>query len=78
MCMFLAINTSSITLVASSVIAYRLAAGSKNPTEIIGPTIVATIASTIAAIIAIKVFEKISKAKNLKNKQNNLETTLEK
>lgn len=78
MCMFLAINTSSITLVASSVIAYRLAAGSKNPTEIIGPTIVATIASTVAAIIAIKVFEKISKAKSLKNKQNNLETTLEK
>ena len=33
--MFLAINTSSVTLVASSVIAYRLAAGSKNPAEIL-------------------------------------------
>lgn len=63
MCMFLAINTSSITLVSSSIIAYRLAAGSKNPAEIIGPTLVATIASTAAAIIAIKIFEKISKNK---------------
>ncbi len=77
MCMFLAINTSSITLVASSVIAYRLSAGSKNPTEIIGPTIVATIASTIAAIIAVKIFEKISKNKNSKNKQKDLETRVE-
>lgn len=63
MCMFLAINTSSVTLVASSVIAYRLAAGSNNPTEIIGPTIVATLASTTAAIISVKIFEKISKKK---------------
>lgn len=63
MCTFLAINTSSITLVASSVVAYRLAAGSKNPAEIIGPTIVATVASTAAAIIAVKIFEKLSKKK---------------
>ena len=61
MCMFLAINTSSVTLVASSVIAYRLSAGSNNPAEIIGPTIVATTASTIAAIVATKLFEKLSK-----------------
>ncbi len=65
MCMFLAINTSSVTLIASSVIAYRSAAGSANPTEIIGPTIVATVASTTAAIIAAKLFEKASKKKAL-------------
>ncbi len=67
MCMFLAINTSSVTLIASSVIAYRLAAGSNNPTEIIGPTIIATLASTIAAIIAVKVFEKVAKKKKCNN-----------
>ena len=67
MCMFLAINTSSVTLIASSVIAYRLAAGSNNPTEIIGPTIIATLASTIAAIIAVKVFEKVAKKKRCNN-----------
>jgi spore maturation protein A len=66
MCMFLAINTSSVTLVASSVVAYRLAAGSKNPAEIIGPTLVATIASTLAAVVAVKVFEKFSKNKKAK------------
>lgn len=71
MCMFLAINTSSVTLVASSVIAYRLAAGSSNPTEIIGPTIVATLASTCAAIIAVKLFEKISKKKKSPKTEKN-------
>ena len=71
MCMFLAINTSSVTLVASSVVAYRLAAGSKNPAEIIGPTLVATIASTLAAVVAVKVFEKFSKNKKTKVVANN-------
>lgn len=56
---FLAINTSSVTLIPASVIAIRVAAGSANPTEIIGPTIVATIASTIAAIIAVKLLQKL-------------------
>ena len=67
MCMFLAINTSSVTLIASSVIAYRLSAGSNNPTEIIGPTIIATLSSTIAAIIAVKIFEKVAKKKKSTN-----------
>ncbi|TCO71052.1 nucleoside recognition domain-containing protein [Marinisporobacter balticus] len=59
MCTFLAINTSSLTLIASSVVAYRAAAGSTNATEIIGATIIATIASTIAAIIAVKLLQKL-------------------
>lgn len=63
MVMFLAINTSSVTLIASSVIAYRAAAGSANPAEIIGPTIIATIASTTAAIIAVKLLGKLPRFK---------------
>lgn len=59
MCTFLAINTSSVTLVASSVIALRASAGSENVAQIIGPTIVATLASTIAAVIAVKTFQKL-------------------
>lgn len=58
---FLAINTSSVTLISSSVIAYRVAAGSANATEVIAPTIVATIASTTVAIIACKILEKLPK-----------------
>ena len=63
---FLAINTSSVTLISSSIIAYRSAAGAANPADIIGPTIVATIVSTAVAIIACKVLEKLPKYKREK------------
>lgn len=59
MCMFLAINTSSVQLVAGTVIALRIAAGSSNPTSIIGPTLVATSIGTVFAIIITKIFEKL-------------------
>lgn len=68
MVMFLAINTSSVTLISSSVIALRAAAGSANPTEIIAPTILATTASTVVAIIASKVFQKMPIFKREKTK----------
>ncbi len=50
MCTFLAINTSSLTLVPTTVIGLRVATGSLNPTEIVGTTIIATLCSTIAAL----------------------------
>lgn len=56
---FLAINTSSVTLIPASTIGILSAAGAKNPTEIIGPTIMATLISTTVAIIASKIFEKL-------------------
>lgn len=60
MCMFPhAINTSSIQLVAATVIALRVAAGSKDPTSIIGPTLVATIIGTVFAVICCKFMEKL-------------------
>lgn len=58
---FLAINTSSVTLIPASTIAILVAAGSTNPTEIIGPTIIATTLSTIAAIIAAKTLQRLPK-----------------
>lgn len=51
MCTFLAINTSSVTLVPTTILALRASYGSENPTEVIGAIIFATICSTIAAII---------------------------
>lgn len=51
MCTLLAINTSSITLVPTMVIAVRAAAGSLDPAEILGTTIIATSCSTAAALI---------------------------
>ena len=54
---FLAINTSSVTLIPASTIAILSAAGAINPTEIIGPTIMATTISTIVAIILSKLLQ---------------------
>lgn len=74
MVMFLAINTSSVTLIPASVIAIRAAAGSANPTEIIGPTIIATIASTTVAIIVVKLLQKLptfsNNVESFKNTEN--------
>ncbi|MBS5789555.1 nucleoside recognition domain-containing protein [Fusobacterium sp.] len=66
MVMFLAINTSSVTLISSSTIAYRSAAGAANPADIIAPTIVATVVSTTVAIVACKLLEKLPKYKREK------------
>ena len=52
MVLFLAINTSSITLLPTGVIALRAAAGSGDPAGILPTTLFATTCSTIAAIFA--------------------------
>jgi spore maturation protein A len=68
MCTFLAINTSSVTLVPTTIVALRASAGSKNPTEVIGAIIFATTCSTLVAIIADKVMRSISRRKNYLNR----------
>lgn len=57
MCTFLAINTAGFQLVPASVIAVLVASGSKNPTEIIAPTILVTFFGTVVAIIAVKILQ---------------------
>ena len=56
MCLFLAINTSSVTIIPISVITIRASAGVTNPGDIILPTIIATFCSTIMAVVAAKFF----------------------
>lgn len=51
MCMFLIVNISSVQMISINIITYRMKYGSSNPTEIIGPSILATIFSTFIAII---------------------------
>lgn len=58
MALFLAINTSSVTLLPTGVIALRAAAGSQNPAGILPTTLFATICSTIAAIVAAKMYQR--------------------
>lgn len=52
MCTFLAANTSCITLVPATIIGVRVAAGSANPTEIVGPTLFATGLTMIVTLFA--------------------------
>ncbi|MBP3888815.1 MAG: nucleoside recognition protein [Cellulosilyticum sp.] len=58
MCMFLIINISSIQLIPINTISYRTIYGSSNPTEIILPTIIATIISTLVPVIFAKLMYK--------------------
>lgn len=60
MCTFLAINTGSVQLISVSAIAVLAAAGSKNPTAIIGTTLVATFFSSVAGLVVVKVLERFS------------------
>lgn len=52
MCTFLALNTSCITLIPTTIIGIRLLYGSADPTEIVGPTIMATAFSMCVAVVA--------------------------
>jgi len=58
MCLFLAINTSSVTLLPLGVITVRAAANASHPAAILLPSILATAVSTTVAIIAAKFMEK--------------------
>ncbi|MFA1822795.1 nucleoside recognition domain-containing protein [Virgibacillus oceani] len=54
---FLALNTSSLTIVPTTVIAIRMQYGSVSPTEIVGTTIIATALSTTSAILIDRFFQ---------------------
>lgn len=60
MALFLAINTSSITLLPTGVIALRAAAGSADPAGILPTTLFATIGSTVVGVCAAKLYQRFS------------------
>ena len=60
MVLFLAINTSSVTLLPTGIIALRASAGSADPAGILPTTLFATIVSTTAAILAAKFYQRFS------------------
>lgn len=51
MCTFLGLNTSCVTLIPATIIGIRVAYGSADPTEIVGPTIIATTLSMVVAVV---------------------------
>lgn len=63
MALFLAINTSSITLLPTGVIALRASTGSSDPAGILPTTLFATLCSTVVAVIAAKVYGRFFRQK---------------
>ena len=61
MATFIVLNTASIQIIPTTVIAIRNSLGSSNPTAIIEPVWIATICAAIAGITATKVFIKLGK-----------------
>ncbi len=61
MAMLVLLNTASLQLIPSTVIALRTSLNSENPTSIILPVWLSTICAAISGIIAVKFFIKIGK-----------------
>lgn len=60
---FLALNTSGITLIPTTVIAIRIKYGATDPTEIVGTIIIASLIATISAILLDRFFYYSSRQK---------------
>ena len=61
MCMLVLLNTASIQIIPTTVIALRSSLSSSNPTMIIVPVWISSILAAIAGITAVKFFIKIGK-----------------
>jgi spore maturation protein A len=55
---FMALNTSGVQLIPATMIGVLAAAGSKAPTSIIGPSLIATFIGTVAAVLAAKLLQR--------------------
>lgn len=69
MCLFLAINTSSVTLLPLGVMAVRASAGTRDPAGILIPTLLATTCSTIAAVLSAKLLARLYRTRSGSEKQ---------
>jgi spore maturation protein A len=59
MCTFLAVNTAGLQIIPASMISLMAAAGSKEPTAIIGTTVAASTAAVFAGVAAAKLLERL-------------------
>lgn len=79
MALFLAINTSSVTLLPTGVIALRAAAGSVDPAGILSTTLFATTCSTVVAVLAAKFYGRFIFQKppepNRRSRPDNVQST---
>ena len=59
---FMSLNTAGIQFIPATMIATLAALGSKNPTAIIPPTIIATMCGAIAAVTTSKLLQRFFKS----------------
>ena len=58
--MFMCLHASGLTLIATSIIGYRAAAGSSNPADVMLPCIITSFIGTIAAFLIVGIKQKIN------------------
>lgn len=58
--MFLVLNTSGLTLIPITIIAYRMSAHSSDPAEVFVPILLATFISSIVGLVVTSIFQKIN------------------
>lgn len=60
MIMFLVLNTSGLTIIPVSIMAYRAKAGAADPTDVFIPLLLTTLCSTIVGLITVSVLQRIN------------------
>ncbi|MDO4691954.1 MAG: nucleoside recognition domain-containing protein [Porphyromonadaceae bacterium] len=60
MLMFLGLNASGLTIIPSSVIAFRMQAGAANPADVFLPILMATTASTLVVVLLMSMKQRIN------------------
>ena len=61
MCVFIILNTASLQLIPTSVVALRASAEAKNPFDVIVPIWISSLTSVIVGVVAIKAFIRFAK-----------------
>ncbi|BDC98990.1 nucleoside recognition domain-containing protein [Persicobacter psychrovividus] len=58
--MFLVLNTSGLTILPVSILAYRMQMGAANPADVFIPILLTTFMSTLGGLIAVSIYQKIN------------------
>ncbi len=58
--MFLVLNTSGLTIIPVTIMAYRQQCGAENPADIFLPLLLATFCSTLAGLVAVSIVQRIN------------------
>lgn len=58
--MFLVLNTSGLTIIPITIMAYRTQCGAANPSDVFIPTLITTFFSTLAGLIAVAIVQRIN------------------